>query len=35
MLSNPGFINKAPEAKIQEEKTKLEKYKDMLEKLTK
>ena len=35
MLSNPGFINKAPEAKIQEEKTKLEKYKDMLEKLIK
>ncbi len=33
MLSNPGFINKAPQAKIDEEKAKLEKYKDMLEKL--
>ena len=33
MLSNPGFINKAPEAKIQEEKDKLEKYKDMLNKV--
>ena len=30
MLSNPGFINKAPESKIQEEKEKLEKYKDLL-----
>ena len=30
MLSNPGFINKAPEAKVNEEKAKLEKYKDML-----
>ena len=30
MLSNPGFINKAPEAKINEEKIKLEKYKEML-----
>ena len=27
MLSNPGFINKAPEAKINEEKEKLSKYK--------
>ena len=33
MLSNPGFINKAPQAKIDEEKAKLEKYKEMLEKL--
>ncbi len=32
MLSNPGFINKAPEAKINEEKEKLEKYKEMLKK---
>lgn len=30
MLSNSGFINKAPESKISEEKTKLSKYKDML-----
>ena len=35
MLSNPGFVNKAPEKKIQEEKDKLEKYKDMLSKVTK
>ena len=33
MLSNPGFVNKAPEAKVNEEKQKLEKYKDMLEKV--
>ena len=32
MLSNPGFVNKAPAAKIQEEKDKLEKYKEMLKK---
>ncbi len=32
MLSNPGFVNKAPAAKIQEEKEKLEKYKEMLKK---
>ena len=31
MLSNPGFINKAPEAKVQEEKEKMQKYKEMLE----
>ncbi len=31
MLSNPGFINKAPEAKVNEEKAKLENYKQMLE----
>ena len=33
MLSNPGFVNKAPEKKIHEEKDKLEKYKDMLAKV--
>ena len=33
MLSNPGFVNKAPEAKVKEEKEKLEKYKKMLEKI--
>ena len=33
MLSNPGFINKAPAAKIEEEKEKLRKYKEMLENL--
>ncbi len=33
MLSNPGFVNKAPEAKINEEKEKLANYKDMLEKV--
>ena len=32
MLSNPGFVNKAPANKIQEEKEKLEKYKEMLKK---
>ncbi len=31
MLSNPGFVNKAPETKIQEEKNKLENYKELLE----
>lgn len=30
MLSNPGFINKAPEAKVEEEKAKMKKYQDML-----
>ena len=30
MLSNQGFINKAPKGKIQEEKEKLEKYEEML-----
>lgn len=39
MLSNPGFINKAPENKIEEEKEKLVKYEEMLrnveERLTK
>ena len=33
MLSNPGFVNKAPEAKINEEKAKLAKYKETLEKV--
>ena len=32
MLSNPGFVSKAPTAKIQEEREKLEKYKEMLKK---
>ena len=31
MLSNPGFINKAPESKVNEEKDKLANYKEMLE----
>jgi len=30
MLSNPGFIGKAPETKVQEEKEKLQKYKELL-----
>jgi len=30
MLSNPGFISKAPQSKIDEEKAKLENYKNML-----
>lgn len=30
MFSNPGFINKAPEAKINEEKEKLANYKELL-----
>ena len=30
ILSNPGFINKAPESKVKEEKEKLEKYKELL-----
>ena len=30
MISNPGFINKAPESKINEEKEKLERYKELL-----
>ena len=32
MLSNPGFVNKAPAHKIQEEKDKLAKYQEMLKK---
>ena len=31
ILSNQGFISKAPKAKIDEEKAKLEKYSKMLE----
>ena len=31
MLSNEGFVNKAPEKKINEEKEKLKNYKQMLE----
>lgn len=31
MLSNPGFVNKAPEAKVNEEKEKLAKYQEMLD----
>ncbi len=30
MLANPGFVNKAPETKINEEKAKLAKYQEML-----
>ena len=30
MLSNPGFVNKAPEAKVNEEREKLANYKEML-----
>ena len=35
MLSNPGFMNKAPQSKIEEEQAKLKKYKEMLAKLEK
>ena len=35
MLANPGFVNKAPEAKINEEKEKLNKYKEILENIEK
>lgn len=35
MLSNPGFMNKAPQSKIEEEQAKLQKYKEMLAKLEK
>ena len=34
MLSNERFVSKAPEAKVQEEKEKLEKYEDMLGKVS-
>ncbi len=30
MLANPNFVNKAPEAKLSEERAKLEKYTDMM-----
>ena len=33
MLANPGFVNKAPAAKIEQEKEKQAKYEDMLEKV--
>ena len=33
MLSNPGFVNKAPKAKVEEEQGKLKNYKEMLEKV--
>ena len=33
MLSNPGFVNKAPEAKVKAEQEKLANYKEMLEKV--
>ena len=33
MLSNPGFVNKAPKSKIEEEQEKLKNYKEMLEKV--
>lgn len=33
MLSNEGFVSKAPAAKIQEERDKLANYKDMLSKV--
>ncbi|MEG2298504.1 MAG: valine--tRNA ligase, partial [Anaerovoracaceae bacterium] len=33
MLSNPGFVNKAPETKINEEKAKQAKYEEMLGKV--
>ena len=34
MLSNEKFVSKAPASKVQEEKAKLQKYKDMMEKVT-
>lgn len=34
MLSNPGFVSKAPEKKINEEKEKLANYKELLENVT-
>ena len=33
MLSNPGFVNKAPKEKVEEEQEKLKKYKEMLNKV--
>ena len=33
-LGNPGFVNKAPKAVVDEEKAKEEKYKEMLQKVT-
>jgi valyl-tRNA synthetase len=34
MLNNERFVSKAPAAKVEEERTKLQKYKDMMEKVT-
>ncbi len=34
MLSNPNFVNKAPESKITEEKEKLERYTNMMKQVT-
>ena len=34
MLSNPNFVNKAPEAKINEEKEKQAKYEQMMKQVT-
>lgn len=34
MLSNPNFVNKAPEAKLVEERAKLDKYTNMMEQVT-
>ena len=33
MLSNPNFVNKAPETKVNAEKEKLQKYEEMMEKV--
>ena len=33
MLGNPNFVNKAPQAKVNAEKEKLQKYKEMMEKV--
>lgn len=33
MLGNPNFVNKAPAAKVEEEKEKLQKYEGMMEKV--
>lgn len=33
MLSNPGFLNKAPKAKVEQEQEKLKNYKEMLNKI--
>ena len=33
MLGNPNFVNKAPEAKVNAEKEKLQKYEEMMEKV--
>ena len=34
MLNNPNFVNKAPAAKVDAEREKLQKYGEMLEKVT-